>query len=66
MSPLLPRTLISPFSSHDFYLPIFTMVGMSEIDILDIGMGGKMLALVCWNLMHFLCFCAGKQCVYIH
>ena len=36
------------------------MVGMAEIDILDVGMGDKMLALVCWNLMCFLCFCAGK------
>ena len=40
------------------------MVGLPEIDILDVGMGDKMLALVCWNLMCFLCFCAGKY-IYI-
>ena len=33
---------------------------MPEIDILDVGMGGKMLALLCWNLVCFLCFCVGK------
>ena len=26
---------------------------MPEIDILDVSMGGKMLLLVCWNLMYF-------------
>ena len=36
------------------------MVGMAEIDILDVGMGGEMLPLVCWNLTCFLSFCAGK------
>ena len=36
------------------------MEGVPEIDILDVGMGNKLLALVCWNLMGFLCFCAGK------
>ena len=51
---------ISLLSFHDSYLPILMMVGMPEIDILNIGMGDKMLALVCWNLMCFLCFCAGK------
>ena len=42
------------------YLYILSMVGMPEIDILDVGMGNKMLAFVCWNLMCFLGFCAGK------
>ena len=36
------------------------MVGMPEIYILGIGKGSKMLAIVCWKLMCFLCFCAGK------
>ena len=40
------------------------MVGMPEIDILDVGMGDKMLPLVCGNLMCFLCFCAGKENIY--
>ena len=35
------------------------MVGMPAIDILDVCMDDKMLALVCWNLMCFLCFCDG-------
>ena len=29
------------------YLPILTLVGMPEIDILDVSMGGKMLARLC-------------------
>ena len=29
------------------------MVGMAEIDTLDVGMGDKMVALVCWNLNVF-------------
>ena len=32
------------------------MVGMPEIDISDVGMGDKILAFVCWNLICFLCF----------
>ena len=36
------------------------MVGMPEIVILDVGMGDKILALVCWNLMCFFIFWAGK------
>ena len=40
------------------------MVGMAEIDILDVGMGDKILGLVCWNLTCFLYFCAGKQSIY--
>ena len=38
------------FYLHDSYLPKLTMVGMPQIDILDIVMCDKMLALVCWNL----------------
>ena len=33
------------------------MVGMPEIDILDVGMGDKLLALVCWNLMFSMLLC---------
>ena len=39
--------VVSLFSFHDSYLPILIMVGTPQIDILDIGMGDKMLALVC-------------------
>ena len=35
--------VISLLSSHDSYLPMLTMVGMPEIDILDIGMGDEMV-----------------------
>ena len=38
---------------------------MAEIDILDVGMGDKMRALACWNMMCFLYFCAGKY-IYIY
>ena len=40
------------------------MAGLPEIDLLDFGMGGKVLALVCWHLMYFLCFCAGRLYIY--
>ena len=36
------------------------MTDMPEIYIIGVGMGSKMLALVCWNLMCFLWFFAGK------
>ena len=53
--------VISLFSSHDsIYIYILTMLGMFKIDILDVGMGNKILPFVCWNLMCFLGFCAGK------
>ena len=32
------------------------MVGMPEIDILDVGMCDKMPALVCWNLIDSCAF----------
>ena len=48
------------FSSYDSYLPISAMVGMPEIYTLGVGMGSKMLALVCWNSICFLCFCAER------
>ena len=44
------------FSFHDSHLPILTMVGMPEIDILDVGMCVKMPAFVCWNLIDFCAF----------
>ena len=33
------------------------MVGMPEIDILNVGMGDKMLLLVGWNLMFSMLLC---------
>ena len=38
------------------------MVGKPEIDILD----GKMLELLCWNLMCFLCFSVLQYNIYIY
>ena len=52
--------LFHPFSSYDSSLPLSTMLGMPEIYISGVSIGSKMLALVCWNLVCFLCFCAGK------
>ena len=52
------------FSSYDSYLPISTMVGMAEMYMLGVGMGNKMLALVCWNLISFLCFCTWTWYIY--
>ena len=56
--------LFQLFSSYESYLPISTMVGMPEMYMLGVGMDNKMLAPVCWNLICFLCFCAGKWYIY--
>ena len=44
---ILCLLVISLFFSHDSYLPILKMIGMPEIDILDVAMCDTMLALVC-------------------